>query len=158
MVRADCSSSAWPYMPSTSTIAPKPIADVVSPFRLRVCMAGSCPRRRLAATGPVVCLLSVSPMAEIRQLRYFVAVAERGSVSQAALELNLSQSALSETLRKLEVELGVDLLERSSRGVAPTPAGDALLAGAREAIDRFDAALQAARGQTGRLRVGFEAA
>ena len=69
-------------------------------------------------------LLSVSPMAEIRQLRYFVAVAERGSVSQAALDLHLSQSALSEALRKLEVELGVELLARSSRGVTLTPAGD----------------------------------
>ena len=97
-------------------------------------------------------------MAEIRQLRYFVAVAERGSVSQAAIDLHISQSALSETLRKLEIELGVDLLERSSRGVVPTSAGDALLAGARDAIERFDAALDAARGQTGRLRVGFEAA
>jgi DNA-binding transcriptional LysR family regulator len=97
-------------------------------------------------------------MAEIRQLRYFVAVAERGNVSQAAIDLHLSQSALSETLRKLEVELGVELLERSSRGVSPTAAGDALLTNARIAIERFDAALDAARGQTGRLRVGFEAA
>src|SRR3954449_6054409 len=97
-------------------------------------------------------------MAEIRQLRYFVAVAERGSVSQAAVELHLSQSALSETLRKLEVELGVELLERSSRGVRPTAAGDALLAGARTALAAFDAALNAARGETGRLRIGFEAA
>jgi DNA-binding transcriptional LysR family regulator len=101
-------------------------------------------------------------VAEIRQLRYFLAVAERGSVSQAALDLHLSQSALSETLRKLELELGVQLLERSARGVAPTPAGTALLSEAREAIARFDAALEtaraAARGQAGRLRVGFEAA
>jgi DNA-binding transcriptional LysR family regulator len=101
-------------------------------------------------------------MAEIRQLRYFVAVAERGSVSQAALDLNLSQSALSETLRKLEVELGVELLQRSSRGVATTTAGEVLANEAREAIARFDSALEATRGaaqgQTGRLRVGFEAA
>ena len=101
-------------------------------------------------------------MAEIRQLRYFVAVAERGSVSQAALDLHLSQSALSEAVRKLEVELGVQLLMRSSRGVSVTPAGDVLVGEAREAIARFDAALAAVReaadGQTGRLRVGFEAA
>jgi DNA-binding transcriptional LysR family regulator len=101
-------------------------------------------------------------VAEIRQLRYFVAVAERGSVSGAALDLHLSQAALSETLRKLEVELGVQLLDRSSRGVTPTPAGEGLLAQAREAIASFDLALDAARraakGQTGRLRVGFEAA
>jgi len=101
-------------------------------------------------------------VAEIRQLRYFVAVAEQGSVSAAALELHLSQSALSEALRKLEVELGVELFERSSRGVVVTPAGAALLDEARPAIAGFDAALDAARGaargQTGRLRVGFEAA
>jgi DNA-binding transcriptional LysR family regulator len=97
-------------------------------------------------------------MAEIRQLRYFVAVAERGSVSRAAVELHLSQSSLSEALRKLELELGVELLTRSRRGVAPTAAGDALLPRARTAIDHFDAALNAARGETGRLRVGFEAA
>jgi DNA-binding transcriptional LysR family regulator len=107
-------------------------------------------------------LLSVSPMAEIRQLRYFVAVAERGSVSQAALALHLSQSALSEALHKLEVELGVELLARSSRGVTLTPAGAVLEREAHEAISRFDAALAATRaaasGETGRLRVGFEAA
>ena len=97
-------------------------------------------------------------MAEIRQLRQFVAVVEHGSVSAAAVELHLSQSALSEALRKLELELGVELLARGSRGVSPTAAGDALLAPAREAIAAFDAALNAARGETGRLRVGFEAA
>src|SRR4051794_17296398 len=101
-------------------------------------------------------------MAEIRQLRYFMAVTERRSVSAAALDLHLSQSALSEALRKLEVELGVELLARSSRGVSLTPAGAVLEGEAREAIARFDAALAAVRaaaaGQTGRLRVGFEAA
>jgi DNA-binding transcriptional LysR family regulator len=101
-------------------------------------------------------------MADIRQLRYFAAVAERGSLSGAAVDLHLSQSSLSESLRKLETELGVDLLDRSPRGVAPTVAGEALLTEARAAIERFDAALEAARnaarGQTGLLRVGFEAA
>src|SRR4051794_6193288 len=103
-------------------------------------------------------LLSVRPMADIRQLRYFVAVAAQRSVSAAAVELHLSQSALSEALRKLEVELGVELVTRGSRGVALTAAGEALLPAAQEAIAAFDAALAAARGQTGRLRVGFEAA
>jgi DNA-binding transcriptional LysR family regulator len=101
-------------------------------------------------------------MAEIRQLRYFLAVAERGSVSQAALDLHLSQSALSEALRKLEVELGLELVVRSSRGVTLTAAGEVLVGEARAAIERFDAALQtvraAAAGTPGRLRVGFEAA
>ncbi|MDA0182131.1 LysR family transcriptional regulator [Solirubrobacter phytolaccae] len=97
-------------------------------------------------------------MAEIRQLRYFLAVVEHGSVSRAAVELHLSQSALSEALRKLEVELGVELLTRGGRGVTPTAAGDALITAGEEAVRSFDAALAAARGQTGRLRVGFEAA
>jgi DNA-binding transcriptional LysR family regulator len=73
-------------------------------------------------------------MAEIRQLRYLLAVVEHGSVSRAAIELHLSQSALSEALRKLEVELGVELLSRGGRGVAPTAAGEALVAAAREAM------------------------
>ncbi len=101
-------------------------------------------------------------MAEIRQLRYFAAVAARGSVSQAALDLHLSQSALSEALRRLELELGVQLLERSSRGVAVTAAGAALLPEAEVAVAAFESALEAARGaadgRSGRLRVGFEAA
>jgi DNA-binding transcriptional LysR family regulator len=101
---------------------------------------------------------SLREVAEIRQLRYFVAVAERGSVSAAAVDLHLSQSSLSEALRKLEVELGVELLARSSRGVELTSAGEALRDGARTAIDAFDRALAAAKGQTDRLRVGFEAA
>ena len=96
-------------------------------------------------------------MAEIRQLRYVLAVADHGSVSRAATELHLSQSALSEALRKLELELGVELFSRGGRGVTPTAAGEALLSAGAEAVRAFDAALAAARGQTGRLRVGFEA-
>src|SRR4051812_297993 len=101
-------------------------------------------------------------MADVRQLRYFAAVAAVGSVSQAALDLHLSQSALSEALRRLEVEVGVALLERSARGVRPTAAGAALLPEARTAIAAFDHALETARraagGEAGVLRVGFEAA
>jgi DNA-binding transcriptional LysR family regulator len=101
-------------------------------------------------------------VAEVRQLRYFVAVAERLSFSRAALDLHLSQSALSEAVRKLEVELGVQLLERSSRRVSLTSGGETLLREARDVVAGFDAALaktqEAARGRTGRLRVGFEAA
>ncbi|HEY8582290.1 MAG TPA: LysR family transcriptional regulator, partial [Capillimicrobium sp.] len=100
-------------------------------------------------------------MAEIRHLRYFVAAAEHGSVSQAAVDLHLTQSALSEALRKLETELGVELLARSARGVAPTPAGAALLPAARQAVAAFEDALttarDAGRGHIGRLRIGFEA-
>jgi DNA-binding transcriptional LysR family regulator len=101
-------------------------------------------------------------MAELRQLRYFAAVAERLSVSHAALDLHISQPALSEAIRKLEAELGVQLLRRSSRGVTLTAAGEALQRDADDVIERFDAALAraklAATGQSGRLRVGFVAA
>ncbi len=99
---------------------------------------------------------------EMRQLRYFLAVAERRSFSRAALDLHLSQSAISEAVRKLERELGVTLLVRSSRSVSLTPAGEALVHEAHEAVARFDAALERARqaqaGTAGRLRIGFEAA
>lgn len=101
-------------------------------------------------------------MADIRQLRYFIAAAERLSFSQAALDLHISQSALSEAIRKLEVELGAQLLERSTRQVSLTNAGETLLHEGRSALIAFDHALQrsqeAARGDAGRLRVGFEAA
>lgn len=100
-------------------------------------------------------------MAEVRQLRYFVAAAERLSFSQAALDLHISQPALSEAIAKLETELGVQLLERSTRRVSLTVAGEALLHEGRQTLDVFEQALlraqQAARGQAGLLRVGFEA-
>ena len=101
-------------------------------------------------------------MAEIRQLRYFIAAAERLSFSRAALDLHISQPALSEAIRKLEIELGVRLLDRSTRRVSLTPAGEALLHEGRDAVAGFSHALEearrAARGEAGRLRVGFVAA
>src|ERR687887_1134842 len=106
------------------------MAEVVSPSvpRVRVFMPSmvapdrAAPNRTCAAWAIGLADSLRRTVAEVRQLRYFVAVAERGSVSQAAPDLNLSQSALSESLRRLEVELGAELLHRSSRGVAPTPA------------------------------------
>lgn len=101
-------------------------------------------------------------MPELRQLRYFIAAAERLSFSRAALDLHISQSALSESIRNLEVELGVQLLERSTRQVALTTAGETLLHEGRPVVAAFDRALEqtraAGRGHAGRLRVGFEAA
>lgn len=67
---------------------------------------------------------------ELRQLRYFAAVVEAGSFTAAASVLHLSQPPLSVAIGKLESELGVRLLERSSRGVEPTSAGRHLLDGA----------------------------
>ena len=79
---------------------------------------------------------------ELRQLRYFVRVVELGSMSRAALDLNLVQSALSQQISRLEGELATRLLQRSPQGVVPTPAG---LAFFREAQLTLRHAEQAAR-------------
>ena len=59
---------------------------------------------------------------ELRQLRYFVRVVELGSMSRAALDLNLVQSALSQQISRLEGELSTRLLQRTSKGTVPTEA------------------------------------
>src|SRR6267143_3763593 len=68
---------------------------------------------------------------DLRQLDYFVHVAELGSFSKAAVLLSIAQSALSTRVRKLEVELKQPLLHRNGRGVTPTDAGKRLLQHAR---------------------------
>jgi DNA-binding transcriptional LysR family regulator len=99
------------------------------------------------------------PELDLRLLRYFVATAEELHFGHAAAKLHLSQPALSVQVRRLEQQLGVQLLERSSRHVALTPAGEVLLGESRRllaAAERaFDAARQAAQGARGRLVVGF---
>lgn len=75
---------------------------------------------------------------EIRELRAFAAVAEEGSLSAAARRLHLSQSALSQTIRSLERQLGVQLLLRSRTGVAPTEAGTTLLREGRALLAQYD--------------------
>ncbi|WP_205697416.1 LysR family transcriptional regulator [Conexibacter sp. SYSU D00693] len=90
---------------------------------------------------------------ELRQLHYFLAVARHGHVTRAADELHLTQSALSQQVRRLEEELGVTLLRRGARGVELTAAGEELAAHARRVVDeaerlreRMDAHAGAARG------------
>ncbi len=61
---------------------------------------------------------------DLRQLRYYIAVYEQGSVSRAASEIPISQPALTRSIRLLENELGVSLLQRHARGVIPTSAGE----------------------------------
>ena len=83
---------------------------------------------------------------ELRHLRYFVAVAEEGSLSVAAdRRLHTAQPSLSRQIRDLEAELGVTLLTRSARGVALTAAGRAFLDHARLALAQVQAAASAAR-------------
>jgi len=77
-------------------------------------------------------------------LRAFVTVAEHGSFSRAAEQLGISPSALSQTIRTLEERMGVRLLNRTTRSVAPTPAGAALLQRLRPAMDEIVAAVESA--------------
>jgi DNA-binding transcriptional LysR family regulator len=79
---------------------------------------------------------------ELRELSAFVAVVEEGGMSAASRRLNVSQSALSQTVSALERELGVALLERTSTGVRPTEAGTTLLAEARAVLARYHQALR----------------
>lgn len=91
------------------------------------------------------------------QLKTFTAVAEAGSLSAAAPLLHLSQSTVSEQVRKLEVRAGVPLFVRSKRGVEPTPAGSRLLEHARRLVALNEAAFDDLRGQAikGELRVAI---
>ena len=83
---------------------------------------------------------------ELRHLRYFVAVAEMGSLTEAAeRRLHTSQPSLSRQIRDLEYQVGVELLSRSARGVELTAAGRAFLDHARLALAQVDAAAEAAR-------------
>jgi LysR family hca operon transcriptional activator len=83
---------------------------------------------------------------ELRHLRYFVAVAEEGSLTVAAeRRLHTAQPSLSRQIRDLEYEVGVPLLSRSVHGVELTPAGRAFLDHARLALTQAEAAAEAAR-------------
>jgi DNA-binding transcriptional LysR family regulator len=96
---------------------------------------------------------------DLRQLRYFSALAETLNFHRAAERLNISQPPLTVAIRKLEEDLGVALFERGPRGVRLTAAGEAALAPAREALAAAelvrDAVRQGAAGLRGRLSVGF---
>jgi DNA-binding transcriptional LysR family regulator len=96
---------------------------------------------------------------ELRQLRYFVAVAEELHFRRAAERLRMSQPPLSNQLRKLEDELGCSLMVRSRRKVELTPAGEAFMRDASRLLRELDEAAQNARrihaGREGRLRISF---
>ena len=96
---------------------------------------------------------------ELRQLRYYVAVAEELHFRRAATRLHMSQPPLSQQIRQLEEEVGCRLLARTRRRVELTPAGASFLRDARALLADLDAAVATARridaGQTGRLRIGF---
>lgn len=99
------------------------------------------------------------PVLELRHLRYFVAVAHEGHVTRAAAKLHIAQPPLSQQIRALEDEIGAALFVRQPRGMSLTDAGRTFLADAEAILARVAEAAQrarrAARGETGRIAVGF---
>jgi len=96
---------------------------------------------------------------DLRQLRYFAAIVEEGSLSRAAVRLHVSQPPLSTHLKALEREIGASLLVRGNRGVTPTAAGAVFYEEVRAVLSRLEQAreraLQVHRGDVGVLSVGF---
>ena len=82
---------------------------------------------------------------ELRQLRYFVRIVELGSMSRAALDLDMVQSALSQQISRLESELSTRLLQRTPRGVIPTEAGQAFFHQAQLTLRHAQQAIHAAQ-------------
>jgi DNA-binding transcriptional LysR family regulator len=96
---------------------------------------------------------------DLKQLKYFLAVAEEKSFSRAAERLHISQPPLSQQIQKLESELGVRLFARTTRSFELTVAGKALMSEAADLLARMsitiDTIRQIDRGEVGRLRVGI---
>ncbi|MGZ7149336.1 LysR substrate-binding domain-containing protein [Bacillus sp. BC08] len=96
---------------------------------------------------------------DIRKMKYFIAVAEELNFSRAAERLMMAQPPLSQEIRKLEEELGVQLLHRTKRMVELTDAGKIFLEGARQTLLQVDRTIKetqlADEGKIGRLIIGF---
>ncbi|MFC4273655.1 LysR family transcriptional regulator [Achromobacter aloeverae] len=96
---------------------------------------------------------------ELRHLRYFIAVAEARSFRVAAERIHITQPAITRQIQDLEAEVGVALFERSSVGVALTPAGEHILKDARAVLLKLEDSVRSARnigaGLAGSLRIGF---
>ncbi|GGT20155.1 LysR family transcriptional regulator [Streptomyces atratus] len=99
---------------------------------------------------------------ELRHLSAFVAVAEELHFGRAAKRLQMAQPPLSQQIRQLEKELGVQLFERNTRSVRLTSAGESFLQPVRTVLDDLDTAVRAAkaagRGEHGRVTIGFAGA
>lgn len=94
----------------------------------------------------------------LKQIRYFIAAAETGQVSQAAIELNVSQSTVTASIQQLEAILDVRLFDRNPAGVSMTPGGARFLLHARNIMAAVEEALQVPRSRpdaiSGRVRIG----
>jgi len=93
----------------------------------------------------------------LKQVRYFLAAAETGQISHAAMEMNISQSAVTAAIQQLEAQLGVTLLERTPSGVRPTIEGARFLNHARNIAAAVEDAVRSPLGEgrtvTGTLRI-----
>lgn len=93
----------------------------------------------------------------LKQVRYFIATAETGQISHAAMEMNISQSAVTAAIQQLEAQLGVKLLERTPSGVRPTIEGARFLNHARNIAAAVEDAVRSPLGEgrrvSGKLRV-----
>lgn len=96
---------------------------------------------------------------ELRQIRYFVAVAEEGNFGAASRRLNVSQPPITRQIRQLELELGVTLFKRTPKGAELTAAGEAFLHEARQSLSQLAHGVErsraAQRGALGTLHVGY---
>lgn len=94
----------------------------------------------------------------LRQIRYFIAAVDTGQISHAAMEMNISQSAVTAGIQVLETQLGVRLLVRGAQGVSVTPEGARFLSRARAIIAAVEDATRSPLGEetrvSGRLRLG----
>lgn len=95
---------------------------------------------------------------ELTPLRYLLVIAREGHMTRAAERLGITQPALSSMLKKLEAEVGVELLHRTGRGVEPTEAGLVLIERAKQVLATLDGGLEEVRElaglERGRIRVG----
>ena len=92
---------------------------------------------------------------ELRHLRCFLAIVDEGNITRAAMQLHLSQPALSRTLAQLERSLAILLIDRSTHHLTPTPAGSAFATSARDVVQRFDAAVTSITATVPPLRFGY---
>ncbi len=104
-------------------------------------------------------IVTYTEIVELRHLRYFRVVAESGGISASARRLYIAASAISESIKDLEEELGVPLFDRRGRALQLTMEGKAFLEDARRLLDLADQAIDHVRristGESGSLRVGF---
>src|SRR3954447_12041212 len=107
----------------------------------------------------LILILQEEEKMELRHLRYFVAAAEELHFSRAAERLNISAPTLTQQIQVLEADLGVVLFRRTKRSVALTEAGRRFLEEARKTLRQAEQATlvaqQAARGEIGRLEIGY---